>query len=85
MSTKAAPPQPRSQDPVDKKYSDADLEDIFLTNALDQYKFFKHQADRLRTAGLDPAMCEQYAEAHRLLLNRFTWVEETQQQTEDEL
>ena len=83
MST-AAPPQPRLPDPEGKKYSDNELEDIFLTNALDNYRFFKAQSERLRTAGKDPAMCDQYAEAHCLLLNRFTYIE-PQEQTEEEL
>jgi hypothetical protein len=52
-----------------------DHEDIFLSDALRGYTFWKGEAAKLKQAGQDATQVEEYAEAYRLLLNRFTIIE----------
>lgn len=47
-------------------------EAIFLTDVLTKYNFWSAEAERMKDAGKDAKMELQYAEAYRLLLNKFT-------------
>lgn len=53
-----------------------DHEDIFLADALRSFTFWKGEARKLEEAGKDATQVLEYAEAHRLLLNRFTYLEQ---------
>ncbi len=57
----------------ERKYTDS--EDIFLTDALEKYKFWKARAMELKNDGKDSSREEEYAEAYRILLNRFSVVD----------
>lgn len=58
-----------------------DSEDIFLSDILRGYKYWKKRIAELEKDQRDVTKEKEYAEAYRLLLNQFTHIEK-QQQTE---
>ena len=55
-----------------------DNEDFFLLEVLRAYTFWKVQAAKVKRAGGNPGKEQSYVEAYRLLLHKFTQVEEVE-------